>query len=29
MTKQIQTLQEKCNNINGALCQVYMSAQDI
>jgi hypothetical protein len=29
MTTQIQTLQEKCNKINGALFQVYMRAQDI
>jgi hypothetical protein len=27
-TDQIQKLQEKCNNINGAIAQVYMSPQD-
>jgi hypothetical protein len=28
MNEQIQKLQEKCNNINGSLAQVYMSQQD-
>jgi hypothetical protein len=28
MTEQIQKLQDKCNNINAALAQVYMSQQD-
>jgi hypothetical protein len=28
MTTQIQALQDKCNKINSAMSQVYMSAQD-